>query len=443
MRSTLSPSSALRDSSRSRIWACMVTSSAVVGSSAMRSRDCSTARWPSRPAAPCRRRTGRGSRTMRLSALAMPTRSSSPTAPAGPPHARELMGADGLGELVADAEHRVEAVLRVLEDEADLRSPDRLQHLGRGRDEIMSRESHGAAGDRPVRRARDRPPSHGRHRLARSTLPDDPQGLAGDDLEGHVSTRVTDWSLSRQRSRDPPRCRTGGSSATSAAELGAAEPDSCLRPGQQAPDVAAPSASRNASAMTFNAVASTVMTKPGIRTSRTVGVDLLNPVCIIAPRLVWGGWEPRPKKAECALGDEGEAEGQAELHDERGKDRRDDVPSDDPVRWNPGDLRSRHEPALDAPRAPLPGRVGRTRRRRRLPMRSWPGRGPAPKTPIRAMMRRRPGNDSSASMHRPTPSRAATCIAADHADEGCRAPRRVWRRTRLRRPTTAWRRAVG
>ena len=32
------------------------------------------------------------------------------------------MGADGLDQLVADGEHGVEAVLRVLKDEADLRS---------------------------------------------------------------------------------------------------------------------------------------------------------------------------------------------------------------------------------------------------------------------------------------------------------------------------------
>ena len=84
MNNTASPNSALSWASRARIWAWMVTSRAVVGSSAMSSSGSRPGPWPGGPAGACPRRAG-GVLAQAVKASGSPPGPGSRPLPARPP----------------------------------------------------------------------------------------------------------------------------------------------------------------------------------------------------------------------------------------------------------------------------------------------------------------------------------------------------------------------
>ena len=183
----------------SRIWAWIVTSSAVVGSSAMSSSGFGDeGHRDHHPLAHAARQLVRVARP-RAPASGMPTCSSISTARSQRLAAGDLLvEGDGLGDLVADGEDRVERGHRLLED-----------HRDRGcRGPRASRPRRGPAGS--GRRAGSRPPTirpgpvdeaHDGQRgdaLAAAGLADHAQGLAVADLEAHAVDRPDDPVLGEE-----------------------------------------------------------------------------------------------------------------------------------------------------------------------------------------------------------------------------------------------------
>ena len=125
IRISAMPRSRCRSSRRSRICAWMVTSSAVVGSSAISSAGCRRSPWRSSPAGSCRPRAGAGRRRAARSGDGMPTRSSSSSArrrrSARVPPSCTLIA---LGQLEADREAGVERGHRLLEDHRHVLADD-------------------------------------------------------------------------------------------------------------------------------------------------------------------------------------------------------------------------------------------------------------------------------------------------------------------------------
>src|ERR1700759_4606883 len=99
------------------------------------------------------------------------------------------MGAQGLGDLLADREHRIERAHRLLEDHADAPAADPA-HLARADlQEIAAVEQdlagHAALG--PRQEAQDGEAGDG---LAAARFADDAQPLAGPELEADVTRRL-------------------------------------------------------------------------------------------------------------------------------------------------------------------------------------------------------------------------------------------------------------
>ena len=96
--------------------------------------------------------------------------------------------ADGLDQLVADREERVQAGQRVLEDGADASAADLLQPGLVQLVDALAADADLARGDAP-RRLEQAQHRHAGHRLAGTTLADDAQDLAGRDAERDVVDR--------------------------------------------------------------------------------------------------------------------------------------------------------------------------------------------------------------------------------------------------------------
>ena len=216
----------------SRICACTVTSSAVVGSSAM-SRSGSlamaiamTTRWRMPPDSSC------GYRLAIRSGPGRPAASSRLTA-RRQASCRDYLAVQqhALGDLPADAVHRVQRGHRVLEHHRDLRAADPLPLR------LAAAEQLGAGQpDRPgdLRRARQQAEHRqGQHGLAGAGLAHHAQGLAGGQRQRHATDRLDPAALGGDGAppgRSPragcPAGRTGG---TGGSAVRPCLPGSCHR----------------------------------------------------------------------------------------------------------------------------------------------------------------------------------------------------------------------
>ena len=102
------------------------------------------------------------------------------------------MLADGLGDLVADRQRRVQAGQRVLEDEPDLLAAQ-LAHVVVAELEDVDAVEQDRAGDDLARRVGHEPGDReGGHALAATRLADEAERLAVPDLEAHVVDGLDD-----------------------------------------------------------------------------------------------------------------------------------------------------------------------------------------------------------------------------------------------------------
>ena len=170
----------------------MVTSSAVVGSSAISSFGLQASamaiitRWRMPPESWCGY-----SRTRRAGVGDADQRQHLDGARLGVARRQALVQPQRLADLAADGQHRVQAGHRLLEDHADVvaadarASPARRASAGRGRRSGSRRRSAGRLRDQ----AQDR---HRGDRLAAAALADDRQRLAGVDMERQPVDRAHD-----------------------------------------------------------------------------------------------------------------------------------------------------------------------------------------------------------------------------------------------------------
>jgi len=181
INTTAAPVLRCRRAIRSRTCACTVTSSAMVGSSAMISfglpaiAAAITARWRMPPENWC------GYCTARLSGSAMSAARSGATARAGALAGRSRPCATPpLGDLAADREQRVQRHGGVLEHQADVLPAHPPQRGGRGADDLPAGEQD-RAGDGRIRRQQ---PGRGERgdALAGPGFADYPEHLAGVDV---------------------------------------------------------------------------------------------------------------------------------------------------------------------------------------------------------------------------------------------------------------------
>ena len=191
MNSTAAPVSRLSRSISARISAWMVTSSAVVGSSAISSRGSQASamaiitRWRMPPDSSCgywpSRRSGSGMRTWRRRSSARVARRLAAQAP---------VDAQALGQLPADGEDRVQRRHRLLEDHADLVAADGAHQIVVGAAQLdplaAAVEEQAAAGDLAAAELDEPHQAQRRHRLARPALADEAHGLARRDGEADV-----------------------------------------------------------------------------------------------------------------------------------------------------------------------------------------------------------------------------------------------------------------
>ena len=176
--------------SRSRICACTVTSSAVVGSSAI-SRSGSQAsamaiitRWRMPPDIWCgyssKRRSGAGMRTRCSAAMARLAQRAG--------RGGAVVRAHRLGDLIADGEHRVQAGHRLLEDHRDAVAAD-VAHLRRRQVEQVPAVEHDLPGGDAAGRRHQAHHGQRQHRLAAAGLADDAEGAAAIDRDVHAIHR--------------------------------------------------------------------------------------------------------------------------------------------------------------------------------------------------------------------------------------------------------------
>ena len=172
-----SPKSRQSASSSSRICACTITSSAVVGSSAMQhARACRRAPSRSRRAGACRRRTRAGSASARSAGMPTELEQLAGARCAARPAARAVQ-LERLDDLRADRLHRVERVHRALEHHRDVGPAVRADRRPRRRRGCPSPSSSDAARHGRARRQQPHQREHGR-RLAAARLADQPEPLA-------------------------------------------------------------------------------------------------------------------------------------------------------------------------------------------------------------------------------------------------------------------------
>ena len=125
-----------------------------------------------------------------VGACGMPTSSSSSTARAlAAVLADVVVGEDHLGDLAADAVHRVQRRQRVLEDHGDALTPDAPDRLLGPADQLLALQLDAtpttcALGGQQAHRGQHR------HGLARARLPDDAEDLPRSHLEGDAPDRL-------------------------------------------------------------------------------------------------------------------------------------------------------------------------------------------------------------------------------------------------------------
>ena len=173
---------------RRKIWLWMVTSSAVVGSSASRMSGLLAMamaimiRWRMPPENWCgywsKRRSGSGMPTRRRSSMARRFAS----APRDPRVAEE-----DLGDLPADAHGGVQRAHRVLEDHRDGVAADGGEGLVGGAGEVLAAEADLARGDLAGRARGEAEDGLGGDALAAAALADDGEDLAGGERERDVA----------------------------------------------------------------------------------------------------------------------------------------------------------------------------------------------------------------------------------------------------------------
>ena len=198
--------------SRSRIWRCTVTSSAVVGSSAISSLGSQAmamaiaTRWRMPPDISC------GYWRARRSGSGMPTSASSSTARlCGGGAVEAAVELQALADLLADLHHRIERGHRILEDDADVAAEQRRATARGGRRaQILAFEQHLAAdlGAGPGAHQADQR-AH-QHRLARPRFAHDAERAAAWQVERHAVDGA-------QRCRAPWRSRRARRAPTEAA----------------------------------------------------------------------------------------------------------------------------------------------------------------------------------------------------------------------------------
>src|SRR6185437_398644 len=105
-----------------------------------------------------------------------------------------LVGEDLLGDLVADAVHRVQRGHRVLEDHRDLGAADALELVLAGGQQLLAVVA-GRAVEGRVRRAGEAEQRHRGDGLAGARLPHDRHDLAAVDLEADAVNRLHDALL--------------------------------------------------------------------------------------------------------------------------------------------------------------------------------------------------------------------------------------------------------
>ena len=182
----------------STICAWIVTSSAVVGSSAMRiaglheSAIAIIARWRMPPENWC------GKSSTRDSGFGIPTcRRSSTARRSRRVLVERLVRLDRLDDLLADPVHRIERGHRVLEDHPDLVAAEVLHLRVRDLEQVPALVVHLAAEAR-VDVARQPHDRHRGHALARAGLADDAEHLAALELERDAVDGVNDAVLGRE-----------------------------------------------------------------------------------------------------------------------------------------------------------------------------------------------------------------------------------------------------
>ena len=168
---------------RSRIWAWIVTSSAVVGSSAISSSGSQAraiaiiTRWAMPPDISC------GNAFSRRSGSGMPTiRSSSRARPRAGPRFMFAVDLEDLADLAADVPDRVQRRLRLLEDHADPVAAELAHLVGLELEQVPAVEQDLARLDLPglADEAHDRERGHA---LAAARLADEAHDLAAVDVE--------------------------------------------------------------------------------------------------------------------------------------------------------------------------------------------------------------------------------------------------------------------
>src|SRR6185312_8577285 len=182
MRRRAMPSSRRRSASRRRIWAWIVTSSAVVGSSAIRSSGSHIramaiiTRWRRPPDSWC------GYWPSRCAGEAMPTLARRSTA-------RALAAALDLDQLLADGPGRVQRRHRLLEDHGHAAAAEAIAGGGSESREVEAVEGKagGVGAGGPRQEPHDGQRGDG---LAAARLADEAHGLAAGHIEGDVAYRL-------------------------------------------------------------------------------------------------------------------------------------------------------------------------------------------------------------------------------------------------------------
>ena len=99
------------------------------------------------------------------------------------------MGANGLADLVADREHRIERAHRLLEDHADPAAANAPQPGVRQSDQVLPLE-HRTADDMADGRRQKAEQGQAGHRLAAAAFPDDADPFARQDVEADIPGRL-------------------------------------------------------------------------------------------------------------------------------------------------------------------------------------------------------------------------------------------------------------
>jgi len=163
--------------------------------------------------------------------------------------ARRGVRLDGLGEMRADGQHRIQVGGGLLEHHADSAPAQRAQALRRKRPDIVAREQDAARGVHRGGRLGQQPQERERrHGLAAARFPDEGERLAGRDRERHVVDRACravarregdreaadveqrgHGALGSSRARNPSPSRVNASTVVTSARLALATTHGAVR----------------------------------------------------------------------------------------------------------------------------------------------------------------------------------------------------------------------